>query len=158
MCRHRGDSSWAKAARTLAIEERKGIHTADALSRRVCDPYGFWQAVAQVSDYLESAPHVDLRTRRTQLANFTVIPAERFADVAARHGFSATASKNRSAAAWLWAELTGSDWRDSPAITNWPGGVTNESRREMYRQAMKALPVGALDDLRAFGLELLGES
>lgn len=158
VCRHRGDSSWAKAARTLSIEERKGIHTADALSRRVCDPYGFWQAVAQVSDHLESAPHVDLRTRRIQLANFTVIPAERFTDVATRHGFSATASKSRSAAAWLWAELTCSDWRDSPAIRNWPGGVTNESRREMYRKAMKALPDGALDDLRAVGLELLGES
>jgi hypothetical protein len=155
VARHRGAHSWGAAGETIGIGRRKAIQRADVMVRRVADAPAFWSAVAELADELESLPHVNYRERRRQLANLHRLPDDPFARTATKFGLSATDRSNRCAAAWVWGELVGGDWRESPALEAWPAGATAESRREKVRQFLKVTPAPMLDELLDMGHELL---
>jgi hypothetical protein len=158
VARHRGAKTWPDAGTQIGMTRRKAALRADVVSRRVVDIHRFWNAVGDLSDELAALPDVDYRARRLRLAGLTALPRDRYATIARNHGVSPSDRFNRSAAAWVWGELVGGDWRDSPAVQLWPTSATNESRREKVRQFLKQAPAAMLDELLALGHEVLEET
>jgi hypothetical protein len=96
---------------------------------------------------------VDYRIRREVLSTFSDIPIEIWSDICRTAGITVghPGRRSRYAAVWLWAELTGGDWRLSPGLA-----VENtESARNVYNKLNMTIMPRLAPHLRAYGLSLL---
>lgn len=141
-----GASSWRCAALNLGVPPRNAIQTADVISRRVRTPDAYWDHVQTALDELLTQRR-DYHFAHAQLAELSTIPAPIWHALAAEHGWVATAQRAQHAAAWVWAEVTSADWRDSPAHRTRSSRACQESRREGYRRFVLHSPPGLREAL-----------
>jgi hypothetical protein len=154
-----GNYTWAQAADQLGLTAREGmkvasigrVHLKEKNARNA-----FGEALQKLAKRLTDAPTgIDYAARRKTLSNFKVIPIERWSEICRAAGIPLRNSENRSkhAAAWLWAELTGSDWRRAPGIAD---AKDTRPVRAVYRKQYKTIIPRVEDSLRAYGSQLLG--
>jgi hypothetical protein len=120
---------------------------ASVVARRVDRPDVLWVAVRAAAATL-TMEAVDYPERRRRLATFDDLPPAEWVRLARRHSVVATPSRRRCAAAWLWAEAVGGDWRDAPALTH--AGKTAVLRREAFGRFLTAVPPSLLEELRSW--------
>lgn len=96
---------------------------------------------------------VDFQERRKLLKDFVDFPEKDWKATCDEAGinYGWQGSRSRYAAAWLWAELTGGDWKLAPGMRQ---GNT-ESLREGYRNQEKEIFPKIAEALRAYGRERL---
>lgn len=129
-----GASSWPDAARQLGLDPARAARTCDVVSRRITDPVGFWEAIAELTRILVDGPQpIDYRRRRRVLAAVTMLPPPVWDEVASEHQLVMTATRRRNAAAWLWEQWAGGDYRESPAMRA-AATVKPASARELFRR------------------------
>lgn len=98
----------------------------------------FQEALHALARRLEAAgPKVDYRVRRAALDNYHAIPSDDWEGVAWAEDLRSRKqdSLRRNGAAWIWAQLTGSDPYFSPALSSDP--AKQDSMRELYRRFEK---------------------
>lgn len=151
--------TWAEAARELDLPK-----SMDRFSNRVVtllNQQGFYDRFAVelhrwAAQLSEKPRKIDYAAVRRILENFRDIPMEDWKRVcsAAEVGVGNPGGRSRYAAAWLWAELTGGDWRRAPALQSKEHG---EEQREVYRTMAKTLLPHLAPYLRQLGRRLLLE-
>lgn len=151
-----GASSWLEAAQHLELDQSAALKTSDVVSRRVTHAVGFWDAVLHLLADLEDSERIDYRSRRAAMRSLALIPLDSWRAIARTHGLVATETGRRNAAAWLWSDLAGGDWRESPAMTASGPSPTHESRREMYRRFQKRMTAELATSLREWARDEWG--
>lgn len=151
--------TWAEAVRGLDLPE--SMHRFSNRAVMLLNQQGFYDRfavelhrwAAQLSDQTK---RVDYAVRRRLLEDLDDIPLQDWQGVcaAAEIGVGKLGSRSRYAAAWLWADITGGDWRSAPALRS---KENQESQREVYRQMEKTLLPQLAPHLRRWGRELLVE-
>jgi hypothetical protein len=150
--------TWEQAAGQLGLTAREGmtvagigrVHLKESNARNA-----FGEALQKLAKRLTDAPiGIDYAARRKTLSKFKLIPIERWSEICHVAGVPLRNCENRSihAAVWLWAELTGSDWRRAPGIAR-----TEDNRRvrAVYRKQCDLIIPRVEDGLRAYGSQLL---
>ena len=172
VARSLGARSWAQAGVVTGAEQpglagcfatpsdsarSRSVRIADILGRRITDVDGFWAAVRAVATDLEAAD-VDYRHRRDRLGGLTALSRDDLSPDAWQLLRPWTSTRARLAAAWLWTDVAGGDWRLSPALADTSWKASTESRRELYRQFTRRLSPAAAHLLREVGLEVVTRS
>jgi hypothetical protein len=150
--------TWAQAAVEIGLT----AHYAKPIARRYANllrKNGSWEefgrALHTLARDLSSDPHkIDYAARREILSTKTEIPAEEWALICKTAGIRVGLSGVRSkyAAAWLWAELTGSDWHLAPGFVK---GKLSKSAAISYRQYSKTIFAKVAPHLLAYGHQQL---
>lgn len=149
-----GPYTWAQAADALSLPASHATGSANsAMGLLAAGGYdaAFRDALHGLAERLSGQPsRVDYRGRRERLAGLMTLSPDDWQAVGRNAGLEGIkdASRRRSAAAWVWAEVTGGDPRLSPALNT--GDGNRRSRLEMYRR----FSADDLPDLR-MGLERL---
>ncbi|MEW6421380.1 MAG: TniQ family protein [Deinococcota bacterium] len=146
--------SWVQAAEALGLPPGSGTGSANkvmgvlnALQRADT----FAEALHALAAELHTRKnHTDYAALRRRLEDFSEVPWDIWCDVThstrclpGKHG-----GKNRFAAAYVWAQATGGDWRLSPALQ----GPKPLVQREMYQRFLREdfqYVQSRLDDLAA---------
>ena len=131
-----GQYTWIEAAAELEIP----VNSGDAMANRavgVLRAAGAYESFAKelhrVAARLSAQPaRTDYERRRDILCHFTDIPQESWEDICDKAGVGVGKSGGRSryAGAWLWAELTGGDWRLAPSLAD----GRQSSRRAVFQR------------------------
>lgn len=150
--------TWAEAGGLLGLDPEWAIDlaTRGAGTVKRKERERFWALLrADAEHFARSDVAINYREREQALREFTQIPRDDWfricVDAKIHQG---QGSKNRNAAAWLWAELTSGDWRRAPAFN----GAASRTEVELFRryslQSLKILrPI-----LLEWGHELLDGS
>lgn len=155
LCRN---CTWIQAASELGLNAREGmtvagigrVHLRENNARNA-----FGEALQNLAKRLtDSPPRIDYAARRKILSNLTSIPLELWSEMCHAAGITLRNSKNRSkhAAVWLWAELTGGDWRRAPGMV---GAEDTLRTRAVYRVQCKTIIPRVENGLRTYGSQLL---
>lgn len=164
MARVAEDCSWGQAAAALGWDPTLAAGIARNVVRRVRSPATFWRAVHAALADLHADPRglVDYGARRTALRDLVDIDPAAWADACRSLGLhpGRGPARRRSAAAWLWAELTGGDHRDAPALAHAEhhGHATRSSLRRHYSDFCGWLPRPLAHELAAHGHRLLADA
>lgn len=154
-----GNYSWGEAAELLDLPQRQCIKMANRCVGFLVDETvkkQFARALHRLAHRLSiDQERIDHGERRTRFANLTDIPTEDWLHICARGGITPghPGRRSRYAAVWLWSELTGGDWKLSPALK----GENSENVREVYRQMCKTIIPKIETPLYEFGQSLLPE-
>lgn len=151
--------TWAEAARELDLPQT--MHRFPNRAIMVLNQQGLYEQfvielhrwAAQLS---EQSRKNDYAAIRRGLENFQNIPTKDWKSVcaAAEVRVGNPGGRSRYAAAWLWADLTGGDWRLAPALQSKAYGP---DQREVYRVMEKTLLPHLAPHLRQLGQRLLSE-
>ncbi|WP_345464237.1 TniQ family protein [Deinococcus carri] len=148
------DYSWVQTAEALDLPRGSGTGSANKVMG-VLNALGRADAFAGALHALAATLHgrgdlTDYAALRRRLEDFSEVPWDVWCDIAGptqclpgKHG-----GKNRFAAAYVWAQATGGDWRLSPALR----GRNHLMQRDMYRRFEKEDLMhvqSGLDDLAA---------
>jgi hypothetical protein len=153
-----GNFSWAQAAAELRLPTESSVKMANrcmTILKKNGTKDLFARKLRKVSEGLSNDSNkIDYGARRKFLSTFTYISAKNW-DGICRAGniFPGYDSRNRYAAVWLWAELTGGDWRLAPGIEE----KNRDSFRDVYRVLSKTMIPKLAPRLRAYGEILLQE-
>lgn len=155
-----GKHTWGQAALELELPVKAGIKMANQCitilgATQLKEEFG--RALHDTAVVLSSTQsRVDYRRRRKMFLAFSDIPTEIWADICRSAGISAgqPGRRSRYAAVWLWAELTGGDWRLAPGLA----GENTVSARTVYNKLNVTLMPKLASHLSAYGSSLLPAS
>lgn len=130
-----GDYTWGQAAEAIGLPAAAGGKRAnrDVMVLNKNGAYDdFARQLHTIAQQYGKVPLINYRARRQALATFDDIPWSAWVKICRDGGISPgeRGSRSRYAAAWLWAQLTGSDWRRAPSLKSF----RQDSAREVYRQ------------------------
>jgi hypothetical protein len=154
-----GDYTWGQSAAQLGLPVAATIGMTNrciGILREIGGKEAFGKALRKIAMRLSNNPDkVDYCVRRDALSTFTHIPTAPWTDICraaeispGRHG-----RRSKYAAIWLWAELTGGDWRLAPGME----GENIESMREVFRALSKTIMPQLAPYLRIYGDALVLE-
>ena len=156
-----GASTVSRAVAALGLPA-SGVTTAYEWTRRLAaeDKLDQFQAaIESLLSVVAARDRPNLAERRRMLEGFTEVPADDWSHLCAEVGLGVGRQINRRyAAAWLWAEVTGGDYRVSPAAASLvsegrkPSVVNDRIRRFARSPRGEQLSSG----LRGFGEQLIG--
>jgi hypothetical protein len=166
-----GDYTWEQSAIALDLPPASAIKMANkavGLLAAGDNKKAFARELHKVALRLsEQQELVDYATRRKKFAKLTEIRRGIWVELCQRSGVGVgeRGSRNRYAAAWLWAYLTGGDWTLAPGLQE--GNITN--LREVFRQLeKKVFPLMAqvlheygdslVRDMRSNGTDLIHQA
>lgn len=152
--------TWGQSALELKLPVRAGIKMANQCvtilgTAGLKDAFG--KSLREIATDLSLRQNkVDYRKRREMLSIFSDIPLEIWSDICRAAGVTAGQPGRRSkyAAVWLWAELTGGDWRLAPGMA----GENIESARTVYKKLNATIIPKLAPHLSSYGLSLLSAS
>jgi len=137
LARLAGATTWAGAGSFLGMDPDRQARLSVHLPTRLAAAgfrESFWTAVRAWGDELTRDPHrPHYGVRREALRGLTSIEGGVWRQMCALAGVRTgrSAAKARNAAVWVWAEVTGGDWRFSPPLTavdTRPAGSTPDGR------------------------------
>ncbi len=141
--------SWAAAGERLGLDEAMGVRIGDVVARRVLDHDMFWAAVTGFVRRLAVEP-ADYRLRRDRLETLWEIDESWLTDTCKHLGIlRGYGVRRRYAAGWVWCEVTGGLFCNSPA---WAMAVETGARPDSLRQSYRRF---CLNVPTALGAELL---
>jgi hypothetical protein len=116
-----GEYSWAQSARQLKLTEDSEFTSGCGLEalRQTGALRDFAKALREVAQRLSSDPNkIDYASRRAALSSFIEIPYEVWAAMCREVGINPgrIGSRNKYVAIWVWAALTGSEWKFAPGL------------------------------------------
>lgn len=137
------------SAVTTAYEWRRRLAAVGKLDE-------FQTAIESLLPLVATRDRPNLAERRRKLEGFSEIPAEDWAKLCAEVGLGVGRQINRRyAAAWLWAELTGGDYRLAPAVAS----LVNEGRAaSTVNERVRRFVRTPREVILAPGLERFGET
>jgi hypothetical protein len=96
-----------------------------------------WERIEAIKAQMEHGELVDYRERERIFTDWALISAGEWAAIRRRVGLADDrhGARRRNASAWVWARITGRDWREAPAFGRW----ASESEREVFRRFEKTL-------------------
>lgn len=153
-----GNYTWRQSAGQLGLTVQEGkipVYRCTVELQKTKARNAFGLALHELAKRLSDAPKkIDYAARREVLANLKFIPLERWAEICQASDISpgVFVSRRKNAAVWLWAELTGGDWRLSPGIAD---TKHTKAARNAYHQVRKTIIPAVAARLRAYGSELL---
>lgn len=131
--------TWVEAAEKLDLPPKRSQGMANK-AITVLNHQGksdlFAERLREVAHELEGDPsRVDYGSRRRAFSSFTEIPAEDRRRICEEAGVpkGKAGGKRRYAAAWVWRQITGGDYRLAPALRE----GNQESSRDLYRRFEK---------------------
>jgi hypothetical protein len=148
-----GDYTWGQSAAQLGLPVGASIGMANrciGILKETGDKEAFGKALRKVAMRLsKNADKVDYCARRVALLTLTHIPTAPWTDIcrAADIAPGRIGRRSKYAAIWLWAELTGGDWRLAPGME----GENIESMREVFRALSKTIMPRLAPHLRIYG-------
>lgn len=152
--------TWAEAVRELDLPQ--SMYRFPNRAVMLLNQQGFYDRFAVelhrwAAQLSEQSKKIDYAAARRILENFQDIPLEDWKTVctAGKLRIGNPGGRSRYAAAWLWAELTGGDWRLAPSLQSKAHGA---NQREVYRAMEKALLPQLAPYLRQFGQCLLSRA
>ncbi|MFS0755130.1 TniQ family protein [Noviherbaspirillum sp. 1P10PC] len=152
--------TWAEAARELDLPQ--SMHRFSNRAVILLNQQGFYDQFATelhrwAVQLSEQSKKIDYAAARRVFENFQDIPMNDWKSVcrAAELRVGNRGGRSRYAAAWLWAEITGGDWRLAPALQSKAYG---EQQRDVYRAMEKTVLPLLAPHLRQLGKRLLLES
>ena len=151
--------TWQEAALLLGLPQRSGrVVSAALVSRLSAAGHAelFAQRLREAASWLDAQPaRVDYAERRRRLVGLCDVGEPAWRALCARCGASpGRGGRSRFAAAWLWSELTGGDYRLAPALR----GRAPASARDGYRRFL-ASDLNRLQlELEVYGTGLLTRS
>jgi TniQ len=133
-----GPYTWVQAADALSLPASHATGSANSAMGLLAaggHDAAFRDALHSLAERLSRQPsRVDYRGRRERLAGLMTLSRGDWQVVAKGAGIEGVkdTARRRSAAAWIWAQVTGGDPRLSPALNTGEGN--RRSRMEMYRR------------------------
>ena len=152
-----GDHTWAQSALELEVPVKAGIKMANqciTILGLAGSKEAFGEALRRIAtDLSERQNKVDYRKRREMFSTFSDIPIENWSDICRTAGINVghLGCRSRYAAVWLWAELTGGDWRLAPGFA----GENAASVRTVYKKLNSTIIPKLAPQLQAYGESLL---
>jgi len=152
--------TWGQAALELELPVKAGIKMANQCitilgATRLKEEFG--RALQDTAVSLSSKQsRVDYRRRRKMFSTFSDIPTEIWEDICRSAGINTgqPGRRSRYAAIWLWAELTGGDWRLALGLA----GENTNSARTVYNKLNATLMPRLASHLSTYGSSLLPTS
>lgn len=155
-----GEHTWGQSALELELPVKAGVKMANQCIT-ILGTRGFKAEFGRTlhdtaSSLSKRKNKVDYRRRRKILSTFSDIPAEIWSDICSSAGINAgqPGRRSRYAAVWLWAELTGGDWRLAPGLA----GENTDSARTVYNKLNATIMPTLARHLYVFGSSLLQTS
>jgi len=152
-----GEHTWGQSAFELALPIKAGVKMANQCMT-ILGTTGLKKEFGEALHYTatglsKTQNKVDYRRRREMLSTFCDIPVEIWSDICRAAGLTVghPGRRSRFAAVWLWAELTGGDWRLAPGLA----GENTESSRTVYNKLNTTIMPRLSPYLRAYGSSLL---
>lgn len=151
-----GNFTWAQSAAELRLPTGSAVKMANrcmTILEENGTKYLFAGKLRKVARRLSNEPNkIDYGARRNSLSTFTYIAVKYWDNICwAENIFPGSGSRNKCAAVWLWAELTGGDWRLAPGIEE----KNSSSFRDVYRIFSKTMIPKLAPRLLAHGKNLL---
>lgn len=164
-----GQYSWAESARQLKLTENSEFTSGCGLEalRETGALREFAKALREVAQRLSNDPdRIDYASRRDVLSSLIEIPYEHWITICHDAGINSGRAgiRNMYAAIWLWAVLTGSEWRFAPGLVGERRkGPTNKisltgSKPKVYLMSCKDFLPKVAPLLLAYGSELLQQN
>lgn len=154
-----GQHTWGQSALELGLPVKAGIKMANQCIT-ILGTAGLKEAFGEelraiATGLSKSQNKIDYRTRREMLSTFSDIPTKIWSEIccAADIDVGQPGRRSRYAAVWLWAELTGGDWRLAPGLA----GENTESARTVYSKLCKTILPMLASRLCMYGSTLLQE-
>lgn len=152
-----GKYTWGQSATQLGATHQTGVTTALLCAvtlTKTGSRKAFGIALRNLAGRLSSNPNkINYTLRRKALSNLKDIPAEQWLNIcrAANVPPGSPNVRSRYAATWLWATLTGGDWKHAPALEN----KYNKVAYWTYNDYCKTVADSVASDLCAYGHLLL---
>jgi hypothetical protein len=152
-----GDHTWAQSALELELPVKAGTKMANqcvTILGLAGLKEAFGEALHKIAiDLSERQNKVDYRRRREMFSTFSDIPIDSWSDICRTTGITVghLGRRSRYAAVWLWAELTGGDWRLAPGLA----GENAESVRTVYKKLNSTIIPKLAPQLHRYGQSLL---
>lgn len=152
-----GDYTWAQSAAQLGLPIGAAIGMANrcnGILKAIGCKEAFGMALRKAAMRLSNNPDkVDYGARRNEMSTLTHIPTAPWSDICSAAEISPGRLGRRSkyVAIWLWAELTGGDWRLAPGME----GENIETTCDVFRALGKTLMPKLAPHLRIYGTLLL---
>ncbi|MFN8133115.1 MAG: TniQ family protein [Solirubrobacteraceae bacterium] len=151
------NATWPEAGAALGYSDMRAVRVlANNAVTRLAEAgarESFHAALSAALDGLIKQPAVDYRQREADLAHWNGFTPEEWARIAFDAGIRVGKGRDRHAAAWLWAQLTGLDWREAPIY----GGHPTETDRELFRRFTRDVLPAVEGSLLTFGENLLND-
>lgn len=135
--------TWRQAAQRLDLDPHRSAglvnHYIVGLNARG-HTEAFFSRVRDLADRLDADPHgVDYSALRRAHAGLTDLDPAAWRRACREAGVHpGLGTRRRNAATWVWAELTGGDWRLAPAFRD----RDTDNAREVYRRFLRAAETG----------------
>jgi hypothetical protein len=152
-----GDFTWVQSAAHLGLPVEAAIGMANrciSVLEETGREEAFGKALREVATSLsKDVNKVDYGARRYALSTLTHIPVAPWLNIcrAANINPGRLGRRNKFAAVWLWADLTGGDWRLAPGME----GENAESVRNIFHALDRTILPKLMPHLRAYGTLLL---
>jgi len=136
------ETTWAGAFRMLDLPDMRGrASKAMALLNAPQNSHAFALALHDLAARLEALPvRANYQVRRLALDGLTEIPADEWQVFTEQYSFLQgwrQQRRRRHIAVWLWAQVTGGDWRLAPALR---GMNVSQARTNYKRSVWQDLP------------------
>ena len=153
-----GNFTWAQSASELNLPTGAALKMAShciSILEETGTKAAFAENLRKVAMRLSKETNkIDYNARRNALSTLINIPKEHWNDICrAEDIYPGSGSRNRCATVWLWAELTGGDWRLAPGVEE----KNSESFRDARRVLGKTIIPKLAPRLRLYGETLLQE-
>ena len=152
--------NWGDVAAELG-QPSLGVNGNPAYMYRIADLLVFREGLIVLGNRLVERGLVDYRTRRAALAGLTEMPADDWAGRPGRGTKPEFRDHGRvSAAAWIWSELTGGRFDESPAWAAYPefsAPATAAASVGFYNRWLRRQGPARRDWLRSWGARYLAE-
>lgn len=152
-----GDYTWGQSAAQLDFPVKVGIRLANhciTILGQTGQKELFGEALHEIAKRLSNNQQkVNYGRRREVLSTLSDVPTESWSEICRAAGITVghPGRRSRYAAVWLWAELTGGDWRMAPGLA----GENTESARTVFAKLRRTIIPKLASHLRAYGSLLL---
>jgi hypothetical protein len=153
--------AWDEATEALGLPPLTGSSNRVWHHHRIADLLAFRDGLIVIGNRLVERGLIDYRARRAALAGLAELPA---ADWAGRPAMTKTPERHDRgrvfAAAWLWSELTGGRYDESPAWAAHPEirmPAVSSGASGLYNSWVRGMGPHRRDWLRSWGERYLGE-
>jgi hypothetical protein len=155
LARMTGAGTWRQAAASLELDQAASVELCNRAVKKITRPKEFWNGVEHLAHRLADRGPIDYRARRAALTHLHEVSPHVLISTRTDGGMMVTPERRRLAAAWLWTELTGGDYREAPALTDGWSTTTVASRRTAYGRFAARVPQAWKTMLLAHGTGLL---